>query len=83
MRVVESIYARESVAFGGVGAAPLDLIRAELRAAATETSWRHLGRELKLNPRTLQLLAEHGTTPRQSTETRLRRWAIRRSGGGA
>jgi hypothetical protein len=74
MRALEELHAREGVAFGGAASAPLDLILAELRQHAAETSWRQVGREVGLNPGTLQRIAEQGSKPRRSTETRLRRW---------
>jgi hypothetical protein len=53
-------------------------IVAELRLAATETSYRQLGRESGLNPRTLQLFVEEGRIPRTTTVAKLRRWVVRR-----
>lgn len=82
MRALEELHAREGVAFGGTASAPLDLILAELRQHAAETSWRQVGREVGLNPGTVQRIAEQGTKPRPSTETRLRRWGSRRVRGG-
>jgi hypothetical protein len=78
MRALEDLHAREGVAFGRVEAAPLDLILDELQQKAAETSWRDLGREVGLNPRTLQLMAERRTkSPRKRTEARLRHWHSR------
>lgn len=78
MRALEDLHAREGVAFGRVEAAPLDLILDEMQQKAAETSWRDLGREVGLNPRTLQLMAERRTkSPRKRTEARLRHWHSR------
>jgi hypothetical protein len=54
-------------------------IVAELRLAATETSYRQLGRETGLNARTIQLIVEEGATPRRTSEAKLRRWVVRRN----
>ena len=78
MRALEDLHAREGVAFGRVEAAPLDLILDEMQQKAAETSWRDLGREVGLNPRTLQFIAERRTRiPRKRTEARLRHWYSR------
>jgi hypothetical protein len=82
MRALEDLHAREGVAFGRVAAAPLDLVLDELQQQAMETSWRKVGREVGLNPRTLQLMVERRTkSPRKRTEARLRHWESRRSTG--
>jgi hypothetical protein len=82
MRALEELHAREGVALDGAASAPLELILAELRQHAAETSWRQVGREVGLNPGTVRRIAEHGTRPRRSTETRLRRWGCSRVRGG-
>jgi hypothetical protein len=79
IRAVEDLHAREGVPFGGGATAPLDLIRDELRQRASETSWRRVGRESELSPRSLQMIAERQTKcPLPRTQAKLQRWASRR-----
>jgi len=84
MRALADLHAREGVPFGAAATAPLDLIRDELRQRASETSWRRVGRESGLNPRSLQMIAERRTKrPLPRTEAKLRLWASRRSADDA
>lgn len=79
MRVVEDLHAEEGIPCGGAATAPLDLIRDELRQRASETSWRQVGRESEVSPRSAQMIAERQTIcPHPRTQAKLQLWASRR-----